>query len=268
MISNGDVTYVGGWGSPGWIVPTRGPATIAEKDLYNPAQVIQGPDLDHLWTVRSQYGGDISAVVLVDWNGHPTGPSVPVPAHLRYGSVGPDGAGYLLAQGIGGYYDLTPGGARLVTHGLVLAAGPTGFLAYECGDTPACRTVMIDRSSWSRRVLSGLTLANVDTSQPGVIAADGSRAAFLQLNFTNTAINVRLRLVDLATGSSTLVAAPIDPNTAYSWSAQFSPDGKHLAVILEGGGIGILDSSTGAVTVLGLPPSVPPMTALTSQQGG
>ena len=230
--------------------------------------MIPGPDLDHLWTVTSESGGGLSTVILVGWDGRPTGPSIAVPVYLRYGSFGPDGAGYVLAEGIGGYYDLTPRESRLVTHGVVLAAGPTGFLAYECGDTPACRTVMIDRSSWSRRVISGLTLANVDPSQPGVVSADGSRAAFLQLNFTNTSINVRLRLVDLATGASTLVAAPIDPNTAYSWSAQFSPDGKHLAVILEGGGIGILDSSTGAVTVLGLPPSVPPMTALTSQQSG
>jgi hypothetical protein len=59
----------------------------------------------------------------------------------------------------------------------------------------------------------------------------------------------------------------MDPNAAFAWSAQFSPDGRQLAVVAEGGGVGVVDAATGVVDLLRLPASVPPLTALTTRLG-
>lgn len=266
LISTAGRTYVGGWGSPGWIVPDGQAASIATGELYDPSQAVPGPDSGHLWIASAQFPGALKTVTLVDWDGHPTGTKITVPSQLSYGSIAADGAGYVLGIGIGGYYELTPSSTRLVTHGVVEAVGRTGFLVYECGDTPQCQAVVIDRASWSRRVIPGLVL-DTSYSPIGVISADGRRAAMLQVSYTDNAVAVRLQLVDLTSGRSTMVAASMDPNAANAWTAQFSPDGKHLAVVLEGGVVGIVDAANGTITPLRLPPSAPPLTALTTRSG-
>ena len=184
MISIAGRTYVGAWGSPGWMVPDTGVAAIAPGQLYDPSMVTPGPDAEHLWAATTQFPGDLRTVTLVDWSGHPSGSKIVVPPYLRDGYIYPDGAGYVIAVGIGGFYDLTPTSSRLITHGSLVAVGQRGFLVYECGDTPQCQAVLIDRASWARRVIPGLSLDD-GQSPLGVISADGRRAAIMQVNYAD-----------------------------------------------------------------------------------
>ncbi len=266
MISIAGRTYVGAWGSPGWMVPDAGVAAIAPGQLYDPSMVTPGPDAEHLWTATTQFPGDLRTVTLVDWSGHPSGSKIVVPPYLRDGYIYPDGAGYVIAVGIGGFYDLTPTSSRLITHGSLVAVGQRGFLVYECGDTPQCQAVVIDRASWARRVIPGLSLDD-GQSPLGVISADGRRAAIMQVNYADNTTVVRLQLIDLTSGRIVTVPTSMDPNAAFAWSAQFSPDGRQLAVVAEGGGVGVVDAATGVVDLLRLPASVPPLTALTTRLG-
>jgi hypothetical protein len=265
LISIAGLTYVGGWGAPGWLVPDSGPAELAPHGLFDANLVLPGPNSRHLWMATVSHPGDLISISLVDWQGRGTGTSISVPPYLRYGSPSPDGGGYVLVQGVGGYYDLTPDATRLVTHGLVLAVGATGFLAYECGDGSQCQGVVIDRHTWSRRLLPSLTLKSLGLARIGSISADGRRAAFLESGGLDTSLVPQVQIIDLASGASTAVPAAIDQNAPASGSLRFSPDGRHLVVILEGGNLGIIDAATGRVRTVLLPGDVPRLLAITTR---
>jgi hypothetical protein len=251
-------TILTGYGpSDAMLFPDSGPMTTPSGMLAASPVVLPGPDPDHLWVLNASSGSgyeiDRAAIPLVDWRGKPTKTSISVPAYLTpYGQPVPDGDGYVMMAGVGGTYDLRPGSVRLITHGIVLAAGPTGYLAYECGDTPRCQMVVIDRSSGSRRTLPIGPLTTTYAPITGLISADGAHAAFAEVSTSSSTTREQLIIVDLATGDTRSAAEPLNDSALYPGGFGFSPDGRYLAMALDGGDVGIVDVKTGAVDALGL----------------
>jgi hypothetical protein len=177
-----------------------------------------------------------------------------------------DGDGYVMMSGIGGTYDLHPGSARLITHGVVLAAGPTGYLAYECGDTPGCRAVVIDRKTGSRRVIGHLVVDDVYLERPGVITPDGATAAFTEMGTKGSNPDTRLVIVDLRTGANRQASVSMESTATATGGFGFSADGRQIAMAVDGG-VGIVDVATGAVTTLTFPAQAVLFSALTTRTG-
>ena len=124
---------------PGYLIPDGEPAREAPGALGAGGPVFPGPDPRHLW-VSSSTNDD--RMVLVGMDGRRTGPSIaappqgsPVNASL---SAIPDQTGYLFFPGIGGVYDVRPGGTSRVTTGTVLAVGPIRWLTAECYSRARC----------------------------------------------------------------------------------------------------------------------------------
>lgn len=71
---------------------------------------------------------------------------------------------------------------RLVTHGVLLAAGPTGYVVYECGNQPGCSAVAIDRKTGTRRTSGDQSLASARPADivAGQLSPDGSCAVYIQ----------------------------------------------------------------------------------------
>jgi hypothetical protein len=254
-------TIVAGYGDAGVadiLFPDGGPAATAPGALGGAIMVLPGPDPSHLWvwdvhssaTTPDQLA---PSLVLVDWHGTKASTSIALPSYLGYaGAPQSDGDGYVMMSGIGGTYDVRPGSVTLITHGVVLAAGRTGYLAYECGDIPKCRTVLIDRATGSRRVLPSVPLSTSYYSGPGAIALDGTHAAYADIQNTSTGTTARLIIVDLPSGTTRVAVAPMNPNATISGGFGFSPDSKQLAMLVDGGDVGIVDVTTGAVRMLGM----------------
>ncbi len=222
---------------PGYLVPEGKPAVPLPGLLGKPARVLPGPDADHLWLTSSNNPANgappRTSLVLVNAHGRATGTTIRVPTGLGDGggyAVTSDGAGYALAYGIGGVYDVRPDGAHLVTHGQVVAAGPTAFLVYDCNDKGQCSSAVINRKTGAKRALAALTFDAVQTFGPqGVISADGRYAAVRRFDADGT----RLQLVDLRTGRShmlTLNMATVGNVNDLTSGLAFSPSGRYLLV--------------------------------------
>jgi len=113
---------VHGWDSGGgWLVRDGQPARKLPGLLAAAGPAMPGPNPCQVWV---QTGDEQhQKMTLVGLDGRSTGVSLPI----QYG--GADGAGYLLATMVGGTYDARLDGLYRITSGVVLAAGPTGWLA-------------------------------------------------------------------------------------------------------------------------------------------
>ena len=145
-------------------------------------------------------------MMLVGMDGRRTGPSIAAPPQgspVNASLVAiPDQTGYLLFPGIGGVYDVRPGGTSRVTTGTVLAVGPTRWLAAECNSRARCRLVVIDRSTGVRYLLSthpplSTRINGAGLSTVGVISPDGATAAV-----PVGSPQARIEIIDLATGAA------------------------------------------------------------------
>jgi hypothetical protein len=181
----------------GYLVPVTGPATVLAGLLARTAVVMPGPDAAHVWVLNDENSGQ--RLVLVDAHGKKASPTIALPTTLAPGgasSLSPDGAGYVLARGLGGIYDVRLGGAQLVTHGTVLAAGPTTFVVYECDAAAHCSVTAVDRKSGKRAPVPGYR-PEVFALIQGVSSPDGRYAAIVGDGPSGVAIS----LLNVATGA-------------------------------------------------------------------
>lgn len=235
-------------GVPGYVIPDGQPAEIAGGVLAQGSMVIPAPQPDRMWVSAPDV--DHMTLMMVDSTGRPTGPTITPPESLGIQGgwgLARDGDGAVLATAVGGVYDLRPGEARLVTHGAVLAAGPTGYLVYECNESAQCSTAVVDRATGAHTALDGYTpsvSAGLAQSQ-GVISPDGRHAAVL-----NYAAGPQVVLIDLHTGASAIVND--SPNSqAPTWGDAaslfaFTPDSSTL-LLAAAGGVDVVDPATGTV---------------------
>jgi hypothetical protein len=169
--------------------------------------------------------------------------------------------------GIGGIYDVRPDGVHLVTAGTVIAAGPTGYLVYECGAQPACNTIVIDRTTRARRIVpaESLYITHPTAIVPGQISPAGSDAAFLE-NPTDPTAGEPVHLVDLLSDTEVVLPVLVGADNTVGSVFGFSPDGRYLAVATLGGTVDVVDTDT--TVVHQLPRDIPPLQSLSTRLVG
>lgn len=164
--------------------------------------ILPGPDPEHLWVALSppqqselNANSDVSlgsaaqpaqsiaavGIFLVTPDGEPAGGQMDIPdagGKSLSEVIHPDGAGYALLDGIDGTYQLDPGGLSLITHGRVLATGPTTMLVDDCDEQGRCAATVIDRKSGERRTLTGFT-PTAGYAALGSTSPDGHWAAVI-----------------------------------------------------------------------------------------
>lgn len=247
---------------PGYLIPDGEPAREAPGALGAGGPVFPGPDPRHLWV--SSRSDD--RMVLVGMDGRRTGPSIAAPPQSTPVNTSlfavPDQAGYLLFPGIGGVYDVRPGGTSRVTTGTVLAVGPTRWLTAGCNNRARCRPVVIDRSTGvgyqlNTRLPLSTRLNGAVQPAAGVISPDGATAAVLV-----GSPQARIEIIDLATGAAHALPLRIDlseAGTGWAWESMvWSPDSRWLFVAANGG-LDAVSQRTGQITNLSqtLGPALP-----------
>lgn len=246
------IVLPGSAGGDRFVVADGRPAAPAPRDLAAAGAVFPGTDGQHVWAARSPSGQPVAApgaMTLAEMtaDGAATGVTIPIPEAISataWFSLASDGAGHVLASGVGGVYDLHPEGARLVTHGQLLAKGPTGYLAWECDEAGNCAMVVIDRSDRARRTVPNLAfnVTSGSTAQ-GAISPDGRLAALFGFGGPD---GLAVNLIDLATGAfHTVSARPphgyLDTTTTL---LAFTPDSKYLLAATAAGVVPI-DTASG-----------------------
>jgi hypothetical protein len=230
-------------GGASYLIPDGRIAQEAPPALAAVGPLLPGPDLDHVWVMGRS--GSTRALVLVGIDGRPTGTSVALAAFPQE-SVMPDGGGYPLVSGIGGAYWARPQGMVRVTTGAVLASGPTGWLVVDCDEHDSCSGAFVDRRA-TRRTVPRIVSPDIVPSIPGgAVSPDGGTAA---LYVGDPALNVRLVLIDLATGSR----RPTDVNLvggAVSQSLVWSPTGRWLFAVDSSARMVAVDPGTGRVSLV------------------
>jgi hypothetical protein len=224
----------------------RLPGALADADAAFP-----GPDPAHLW-IQTGFGADNSPpqILLVGFDGKPTGISLPVPDG---GSVRPDEVGGLVLTDFGGTYALRKAGLHLITHGALITAGSTTWLAAECDDQHCCSLVAIDRIRPTRRVFGPADPGGEDLPR-GLMSPDGATVALLREATSGTP---DLHLLDLNSGAEIRVLArgPCDQQ-ALVWS----PDSRLLFEAGHAGSLCVIDRRTLQTRVL--PAQLPVITEL------
>ncbi|MEO7126458.1 MAG: hypothetical protein ABI382_01010 [Nakamurella sp.] len=260
FVATDGATIVRPWdGVPGYVAHDGKPAKIAEGLLGQGGPVYSAATPGLVWVTSFNEGS--FQLDLVDSSGRTAGAAIKPPASLGVQSgwgLAQDGAGGVLAVAIGGTYDLRPGATQLVTHGVVLAAGPTGYLVYECDDAGRCTSWVVDRSTDHRSRLPAYqpTEAPAFVAVQGVISPNGRYAAIFDNNSGGTPINI----VDLRTGKSEPINAPIDGQTISDAASlfAFTADSSYL-LIAAADGVHVVNPATGSVLQT-LP--VPPLAAI------
>ena len=265
----------------GYLVADGKGATPLAGLLSRGTRVLPGPDPQRVWVVTetdpdggtgtadigSLAGPDQDpphvALTMVGPNGQPTGSKIEIPyAMLVPGGYGvtSDASGYALVYGVGGTYDVGPDGPHLVTHGTLLAVGPTRFLVYECDDLGRCGAAVVNRKDGSRRSLQGLSPRIGYQAAQGAISPDGRTAALLQYAAGGT----KVILIDLATGKSRTLDVTANGTGTADSTLVFSPNGRYLVV--DGvTGVVPIDTRTGKA---GSPLPIPPVSALAVRPAG
>jgi hypothetical protein len=229
---------------PGYAVTDGRPATLMPPTLDGPGPMLPGPDLDHVWV---QVGTDDPArMVLATGDGRLTRTSVPVPTYPTFEAM-PDGAGYPLFGAVGGFYRGVPGGSQRVTDGVVVAAGPQGWLAVECDDRDRCAAVLVDHRG-RRREVPGVA----DPRLPAGVLAPNGRAAAVYVVGMSAATT--LTLLDLVSGGRRTVGMTVGGGQGVSCLA-WSPDSRWLFAVDASARVLVVDARTGRATplVAGLP---------------
>jgi hypothetical protein len=221
---------------PGYLVPDGRPPQVLPEPFADAFAVYPGPDPMHVWVQM-----DAPSLELVRVDGSATGTSIPYP--IGDGVVSSDGGGGLLFTGLGGVYRMQPDGLRRVTIGTVLAVGPTRWLAEECDDVHRCVTVVIDRATGARRVITTPTTTAYET---GVVSPDGRTAAIWR--FAQSEVPA-LRLIDLATGADHGV--PVSPPQGGDGTLLWSPDSRTLLGVDSDFHVFAVDRATERITRLG-----------------
>lgn len=229
----------------GYLVVDGSRAVQLSGALATGTLVLPGRDANHVWALAEDRG----SLKEVDANGKPTGTAIPIPDKLQIPAwaLTPDGAGYVLGAGLEGTYDLRPDGAQLVTHGLVRAAGPTGYLIEDCGNADSgsrCRLAVLGRGT--------TTIAPVPGSgapPQGVISPDGNYAAIGNRGSQS------VTLPDLTAGRSITISGDGVGSfgTAQASKVAFSPDSRYLLVATAEGVVPIDTYSMTARDALPIP---------------
>jgi hypothetical protein len=224
--------------------------------------VVPGPVSGQFWMQRGQ-GGATAPMALVGPGGHRIGSAhsarITIPPTMN-SFPAPDGAGYPLLSGLGGSYDLRPAGVRRVTTGVVLAVGPTRWLAAECTAQARCWLVVIDQATGARHTLHRFT--RDPSSVSGVISPNGHTAALLLPDPLAGGGPQLLHLINLRTGTDRRIAvyfnqdASAFPDDPLVWS----PDSRWLFAADRNGHLHAVNARTGRARSLAV--SLPPVEQL------
>lgn len=241
---------------PGYLVPDGHPARPLRGALGRgtPA-VIPGPQPGQVW-VQAGYESTLMSLAWLD--GRMTGVSMRLPPGSGPWLAASDGRGYALAFYVGGgaeagdVYDVRPSGFRRIA-GSISAVGPTRWLTVDC-DRHRCSNVVIDPASGERRRLPGQPAQ--PAGAPGVIAPDGSAAAVIGVSGRQ----VKLHLINLATGTSLLIPVPLDQGSTNGQTLAWSPDSRWLFVVTGHGRLAAVSARTHRVEGLGV--ALPPVSQI------
>jgi hypothetical protein len=247
---------------PGYAIPVGGRAIELSGLLDAEGPLLAGPKPGQLWVAHGP--GAAANLVLVDPEGRRLGPTISLSSIGVNDWPAPDGSGYALVSSGSGIYDARPDGLRLVTHGIVLAAGPTGFLVYECSDDAKCGVAVGGAAGGSRHPIDGIVLTDHQRVRRGIISPDGAFAAFSE-TVTGQTSHSELHLINLASGLDRVVIDALDTaqSPGFTPAFAFSPDGSWLLFATHSGHLDALDTTTGAITVL--PTAIPPVSAVLVQ---
>lgn len=236
---------------PAYLVPDGQPAReLAPLNQGGPA--FPGPKPGQMWIRPADDHQPVMALATMD--GRRLADFVPVPAGSSAFEAIADGAGYLLFQGIGGLYQARPGGIRRISTGVLLAAGPTGWLVNECDARYRCQTVLVDRADGRRRTMAERP---VGRDSRGVVSPDGSTVAVLASRPEGT---VEVALLDVARGSWRRVLNLAVTQQTFEGALAFSPDSRRLFAVRADGAIAMINPRTAAARPLGA--ALPPLTQL------
>ena len=235
---------------PGYLVPDGASAAPLSGLLKAGGAALPGPDLRQVWVD----GGAArrTSVVLTDFDGTATGVRMVIPS-TAIGPVASDGDGYVMFSGIGGVYDVRPGGVDRITAGTPVAVGAQRVLAIECSDQYSCSTVVLGLVDGSRRVIGA---GFPPTYSLGVISPDG-RTAAVPDQLPDGGIG--LRLFDLENGRSRLVHLDLNRELAEG-AAVWAPDSSLLFALDAEGRVAVVNAATAAVRSLGV--ALPPLSQL------
>jgi len=236
---------------PGYVVPDGKPAQQLPAVFDQEGPAFPGPAPDQMWVRPSDDHEPVMALARV--NGSRLAYFIVIPRESPGFDAIPDGAGYLLFPGIGGFYDARPDGLHRITTGALLAVGPTGWLVSECDERYRCHVVLIGRVDGSRRVVNTESVVG----SLGVISPDGSTAA---LRSTDPNGATGLYLLDLASGRRRVINLLVSQEFYEGSNLAFSPDSTWLFAASESGELSAVNRRTGAVTSLAT--RVPPLSEI------
>lgn len=230
----------------GYSVADGDQPTLLKGALGVGGLVLPGPDASHFWVQDASN----RRMTLVDSNGRPSGPSIPVRLDGAWPYPSTDGAGYVLVNDHG-TYDVTPHSRHKIGSGWPVAVGAHRWLVTDCPTKSSCRNVVVNSATGSRRVLPGEAADNVFI--PGTISPDGSAAAVVRM----TGNRLTLHSIDLTTGVDRTLDIPL-ANTSYNGAIAWSPDSRWLFAAADNGWLAVVDPRTGNTRSLGidLPPVI------------
>ena len=226
---------------PGYVVRDEKPATQLPPVLDQAASALPGPDPWHLWAETET--GTATALSLLTLDGRPAGVQIPIPKDATVQAS--DRAGNVLMFGIGGMYDLRQDGMHRITGGTLLAVGPTRWLTLECDESYRCDSVVIDRATGARRIVS--TSLDAYEQNAGAISPDGRTAALLQPNGIGGST---VHLLDLTTGAERLTGVTtISDQTLGGRTFVWSPDSRWLFATNGAGQVRAINRAGWSVTL-------------------
>jgi hypothetical protein len=231
---------------PGYQVRDGTPAVELTGALRSGGAVFPGPDLGHVWLARGDPGS--VELVLLGADDNKGGRSVPLPPEASLFALTSDGAGSVLLTGVGGAYAVRSDGLRRITMGMLLAAGPTGWLTVECDPRYRCSIILRDRSGRARAI-TGATFGTGSLggyALGGVISPDGRAAAVFEPTPGPAPV---LDLLQLRTGGRHRVEVDVGEGPDQGTVA-WSPDSRWLFVLDAAGRLRVVDPGTGTVSQL------------------
>jgi hypothetical protein len=236
----------------GYVVADDRPVAEMPPALNGAGPMLPGPDQDHVWVQTAWMQADGTGrrrLQLVTLAGDATGATVPVPAYV--GGAVPDGAGYVLFEGVGGIYRGSPAGLSRLSGGTLVAVGRPGWLTLDCDEQARCGTILRRRDGRTHAV--PVTLG--PPVPPGVLSPDGRMVAVLDVGAGGDPGTTHASLVDLTSGARHALGLPLTPTGAEGILA-WSPDSRWLFAIDAAAQLRAVDARTRAVTdlVRGLPP--------------